>query len=67
MTNLKSTVNNIGETTTQIFHFMGGEVRTFSGIVSKEIKDGRFLKLITTDGRMLIINTRNLLMTEVFS
>lgn len=65
--NLQSTVNNIGKTTTQIFHFVGGEIRTFHGILSEEIKDGRFLKLKTKDGRMLIINWKNILMTEVFA
>lgn len=65
--NLQSTVNKVGKTTTQIMHFVGGEVRTFHGVISSEIKDGRFLKLKLLDGRMLIINTKNHLLTEVFN
>lgn len=65
--NLLSTINKLGKKTTQIIHFKGGEIRTFSGILSEDIKDGRFLKLTLEDGRMLIINWRNILLTEVFS
>jgi hypothetical protein len=36
--NLKSTVNQQGEIVTQIIHFVGGEKRTFHGIVSESIK-----------------------------
>lgn len=67
MINLKSSINNISQTTTQIFHFVGGEKRTFHGIISSEIKEGEMLKLKLIDGRLLIINKKNLLMTEVFS
>lgn len=63
---LKSTVSQVGKATTQIFHFVGGEKRTFSGIKTDEMKEGEMLKLILEDGRMLIINKKNLLMAEVF-
>ena len=33
--NLKSSVENVGEWTTQIIHFVGGEKRTFSNIESE--------------------------------
>lgn len=61
----ESTVKQIGKTTTQIFHFVGGEKRTFTRIISSQIKEGEMLKLWLVDGRMLIINKKNLLMTEV--
>lgn len=65
--NLHSTVNKLGTTTTQIFHFRDNVKRTFHGIISSEIKEGEMLKLTLKDGRMLIINKANLLMSEVFN
>lgn len=64
---LQSTVKQIGKTTTQVFHFVGNIKRTFTGIVTETIKEGEMLKVKTVDGRMLIINKANLLMTEVFT
>lgn len=65
--NLKSTVNELGETVTQIFHAVSGEKRTFHGIITASIKEGSELKMRTKDGRMLIVNKKNLFITEVFS
>jgi hypothetical protein len=65
--NLKSSVNELGETVTQIFHAISGEKRTFSGIITASIKEGSELKMKTVDGRMLIVNKKNLFITEVFS
>lgn len=64
--NLQSTVNMMWEMTTQILHFVGGEKRTFEHIVSSTIKQGEFTKMKTKDGRLLMINTKNVLMIEVF-
>jgi hypothetical protein len=64
--NLKSSVNEIGETVTQIFHFRDGSKRTFSGIIPTTIKDGSFTKMKTKDGRMLLINPDNVNIIEVF-
>jgi len=62
-----SSVYRIAKRTKQIFHFVGDVKRTFSGIMTDEILEGEMLKLFLEDGRMLIINKKNLLMTEVFS
>jgi len=43
--NLRSSVELVGEYTTQIIHFVGGEKRTFSDIESSSIKQGQFTKL----------------------
>tara|TARA_R110000764_G_scaffold133920_1_gene221967 strand:- start:603 stop:815 length:213 start_codon:yes stop_codon:yes gene_type:complete len=66
MTNLKSTVNESGETVTQIIHFVGGIKRTYHGLLSKSIKQGQFTKIKCKDGTMLMINDRNVLLIEVF-
>lgn len=65
--NLESTVNKMGETVTQIIHFSHGNKRTFHGIISSSIKDGAFTKMMTKDGRMLMINADNVDCIEVFS
>lgn len=65
--NLRSSVEFVGEYTTQIIHFVGGEKRTFSDIESSSIKQGQFTKLKTKDGRWIMINDKNVLCIEVFS
>ena len=67
MTNLKSTVNKMGKSVTQVFHFIGNEKLTYEGILPETIKGGEFTKILCKDGRMLLINRKNLLLTEVFS
>ena len=64
---LKSSVGDIGEVTTQIIHFIGGEKRTYTNIVSKTIKQGQYTKLTTSDNdRMILVNEKNVLCIEVF-
>lgn len=66
MKNLKSTVNEQGETVTQIIHFINGVKRTYHGILSESIKQGQFTKMKCKDGTMLMINDNNVLCIEVF-
>jgi hypothetical protein len=64
--NLRSSVELVGEYTTQIIHFVGGEKRTFSDIESSSIKQGQFTKLNIKDGRVIMVNDKNVLCIEVF-
>lgn len=64
---LQSSVKNQGKYVTQIIHFIDGEKRTFENIDSSYIKQGQFTKLMTKDGRMILINDKNVLCIEVFS
>ena len=66
MTDLQSSIKTQGKSVTQIIHFVGGEKRTFENIKSESIKQGQFTKLITEDGRMILINDKNVLCIEVF-
>jgi len=66
MRNLKSTVNEQGETVTQIIHFINGVKRTYHGILSESIKQGQFTKMKCNDGTMIMINDNNVLCIEVF-
>ena len=64
--NTKSSVQSRGEYVTQIIHFVGGEKRTFTGLSTENIKQGQFTKINTKDGRMILINDKNVLCIEVF-
>ena len=63
---LESTVKKQGEYVTQILHFINGEKRTFENIKTSNIKQGQFTKLETKDGRLIMINDKNVLCIEVF-
>ncbi len=67
MTDLKSSVTEVGDYVTQIIHFMGGEKRTYHNIDSKSIRQGQFTKFRQKDGTWIMINDNNVLMVEVFS
>jgi len=66
MKNLKSSVNEQGESVTQIIHFVNGVKRTYHGILSNSIKQGQFTKMKCKDGTMLMINDSNVLCIEIF-
>jgi len=64
---LKSTVSERGEFVTQILHFVGGEKRTFHNVKSKTIKQGQFTKFETLDGRLVMVNDKNILCIEIIN
>ena len=55
-----------GKYVTQIFHFVGGEKRTYDGIEVESIRQGQFTKFKCKNGAMVMINDKNVLMIEVF-
>jgi hypothetical protein len=63
---LQSTTKSQGEVVTQIIHFINGEKRTFENILTSSVKQGQFTKLVTLDGRLIMINDKNVLCVEVF-
>lgn len=65
---LKSSAQTMvgSEYITQVIHFVGGEKRTFHNIDTKSIKQGQFTKLKTKDGRVLMVNDKNVLLIEIF-
>lgn len=63
---LQSTAKSQGEVVTQIIHFVNGEKRTFENILTSSIKQGQFTKLTTLDGRLIMVNDKNVLCVEVF-
>jgi cytochrome c-type biogenesis protein CcmE len=63
---LKSTVNKMGKQT-QVFHFEGNVKLTYEGLLPETLKEGKFTKIMCSDGRMLMINPDKLLLVEIFS
>ena len=66
MIDLQSTTKKQGDIVTQIIHFINGEKRTFEKIKTNSIKQRQFTKLETTDGKLVMINDKNVLCIEVF-
>lgn len=64
--NYKSTVTQQWRYVTQIIHFIGDVKRTFERIDTHTIKQWEFTKMKLEDGRMLMINTKNVLCIEIF-
>ena len=60
---LQSSVKQQGTYVTQIFHFVGGEKRTYDGIEVESIRQGQFTKFKCKNGAMVMMN---ILMIEVF-
>ena len=63
---LQSSIKQQGKYVTQIFHFVGGEKRTYDGIDVESIRQGQFTKFRCKNGAMVLINDKNVLMIEVF-
>ena len=66
MTDLKSSVKDVGRYVTQIIHFVGGEKRTFHNIDSESIRQGQFTKFRQKNGTWVMVNDKNVLCIEVF-
>lgn len=64
--NLRSSVEKLGKIVTEIIHFRNGNKRTIRNIKTETIQQGEFTKFELTDGRMIMINTANVDMIEVF-
>lgn len=66
MTDLKSTTEKQGKYVTQIIHGINGTKHTFENIDTQSIKQGQFTKMKTKDGRMIMVNDKNVIIVEVF-
>ena len=66
MTSLKSSVEEKGRWVTEIITMKGGYKKTFRFIDSETIEQGEFTHFQTKDGRLVLVNTKNVLFVEVF-
>lgn len=65
MVSLKSSITAKGRYVSKILHFVGGEKRTFNGVDTDSIKQGQFTKFETKDGRLVMVNDKNILCIEI--
>ena len=65
MINLKSSIIKKGKYVSQILHFVGGEKRTFNNVDTESIKQGRFTKFETKDGRLVMVNDNDILCIDI--
>jgi hypothetical protein len=65
--NLLSSIQKKGKTVTQIITGIHGYKKTFRGVISDKVEQGEFTHLELEDGRMVLVNTKNVLFVEVFS
>jgi hypothetical protein len=63
---LKSSVEQKGKKVTEIITMKGGYKKTFRGIFSASLEQGEFTHFNTEDGRLVLVNTPNVLFVEVF-
>ena len=64
--NLKSSVSQKGRLVTQIITFVGGYKKTVESVKTETIKQSEFTHMETEDGRLILVNPKNVLMIEVF-
>ena len=62
-----SSACKVGSKVTQIIHFVGGQKKTFAGILSNTIEQGSMTKFRLEDGRTILINDKNVLAVEIIS
>lgn len=67
MIDLKSSTGKKSRYVSQILHFINGEKRTFHNIDTHSIQQGQFTKFYCRDGRMILVNDKNILCIETFN
>ena len=65
--NLLSSITGQGRYVTKIIHFKGGHRKTIHDVDTHSVEEGKFTKFKTKDGRMILVNQKNVLMVEIFS
>jgi hypothetical protein len=65
--NYQSSVEEKGETVTQIIGFASGHKKTYKGIKTSSIEQSEFTRFDLIDGRRIYINTSNVNWFEILS
>ena len=63
---MKSSVEMKGKVVSQVITFVGGYKKTIQGIKGDTITQSEFTHFETEDGRLVMVNTKNVLLIEVF-
>ena len=64
---LKSSVEKKGKRVTQVITGVTGIVKAIRGIKTETIEQGKFTHFETEDGRLWLINDRNVMFVEVIT
>jgi hypothetical protein len=64
---LKSSVESKGKTVTEIITMVNGYKKTFRGVKTETLEQGEFTHFETKDGRLVLVNTPNVLFVEIFN
>lgn len=67
MQSLKSNIEELGETVTQIITSTTGVKKTIRGIKTKTIVQNEFTRFDTEDGRRIMVKDDNVFLIEVFN
>lgn len=62
---MHSSVEQLGETVTQIIGFASGQKKTWHGVKTNTIEQSEFTRFDTTDGRRVYVRTANVDWFEV--
>ena len=63
---LKSSIEKQGKTVTQIITGVTGIKKTFRGVRTETIEQGQFTHFETEDGRLVMVNDKNVMFVEIF-
>ena len=63
---LQSSIEKIGDTVDEVIGFTGGDQKTFRNIIASTIQVGMMTQFMTTDGKLVYINQKNVNFVEVF-
>ena len=63
---LLSSVEKKGKIVTQVITGITGIKKTFRGVKTETIEQGQFTHFETEDGRLVMVNDRNVMFVEVF-
>jgi hypothetical protein len=65
--NLKSSAERKGKVVTEVIIGTSGIKKTYRGIKTETIEQGEFTKFELEDGRMIMVNTVNVMFVEIYS
>jgi len=67
MKSLKSSVEKKGKIVDKIITFSGGNKKTFRKVKTETIEQSQFTKFETEDGRLVMVNDKNVDFIEIFT
>lgn len=66
MPNLKSSAGKVGKKVTQVIIFTSGLTKTYHGIYSDTVEEGKMVKFKTDSIPLVMVNSKEVAIVEVF-